>query len=68
MLKTHLRAQGQPRAILTGTRTAHLFYRRMGYVDAAGLRVQNGLAELRMFKDLPASAHDAPLLAGPVAE
>ena len=67
-LETHLRAQGRTRVTLTSTRTAHRFYRRMGYVDAAEPHVEKGLAACRMFKDLPAPAHDAPPLADPAAE
>ena len=55
-LEVHLREQGQTRATLTSTRTAHRFYRAMGYVDAAEPQVEGGLAAHRMSKDLASAA------------
>ena len=51
-LEAHLRSQGLTRSTLSSTRTAHRFYRAMGYVDAEIPQVQDGLRANRMFKDL----------------
>ena len=66
-LETHLRAQGLLRSTLFSTRTAHEFYRAMGYVDTGRPHVEDGLTAFRMFKDLsaPQPAHDAPSLVSP---
>ena len=66
-LETHLRAQGLLRSTLFSTRTAHEFYRAMGYVETGRPHVEDGLTAFRMFKDLsaPQPAHDAPSLVSP---
>ena len=56
-LEAHLRSQGLTRSTLSSTRTAHRFYRAMGYramgyVDAEIPQVQDELGANRMFKDL----------------
>ena len=66
-LEMHLRAQGLPRSTLFSTRTAHEFYRAMGYVDAGRPHVEDGLTAYFMLKDLsaPTPAHDAPSRVSP---
>ena len=56
-LEGHLRVNGTTRATLVSTRTAHRFYRAMGYVDVSEPEVSDGLAEFRMFKYLSTPAH-----------
>ena len=56
-LEGYLRAHGTTRATLVSTRTAHRFYRAMGYVDVTRPDAEDGLAEHRMFKYLPTLAH-----------
>lgn len=66
-LETHLRTQGRTRSTLCSTRTAHRFYRTMGYVDEGKPEIESGLAANRMFKDLSTRTHrhDPPPLAVP---
>ena len=56
-LEGYLRAHGTTRATLASTRTAHRFYRTMGYVDVRRPEVSDGLAEFRMFKYLSTPTH-----------
>ena len=51
-LEAHLRSRGFTHITLSSTRTAHRFYRAMGYVDAGQAQDQDGLTAYRMFKDL----------------
>ena len=55
-LEGYLCANGTTRATLVSTRTAHRFYRAMGYVDVGQPEVADGLAEFRMFKYLSTPA------------
>ena len=65
-LEAHLRTQGHTHATLTSTRTAHRFYRAMGYVDAGGMHAGDGLTAYPMFKDLSVPPpSDAPPLVNP---
>ena len=63
-LEAHLRTQGHTHATLTSTRTAHRFYRAMGYVDAGGMHAGDGLTAYPMFKDLsvPPPSDPPPLV------
>ena len=67
VLEGYLRTKGRTRSTLSSTRTAHRFYRAMGYVDAGTPQVEGGLAAYRMVKDLsaPARTCDAQPLANP---
>ena len=67
-LEADARARGHTRATLTSTRTAHRFYRAMGYVDVSAPHFEDGDTACRMFRDFPALAPVAAPLANPAVE